>query len=124
MKPYAAGSAPSEVFKFKDRIYFAANYDGNGVELWETDGSGSGTLLVKDINPGANSSITWYGSVPTFTVMGDYFYFAADDGTNQTQLWKSDGSTVGTVMVKRIHPTSEPSLRQSSWPEAISFMVK
>jgi len=98
-------SAPSEVFKFKNKIYFAANYDGNGHELWETDGSEAGTLLVKDINPGAGSSITWYGGAPTFTVMGDYFYFAADDGVKQTQLWKSDGTTLGTVMVKQIHPT-------------------
>ena len=106
VKQYAHGSsAPSEVFKFKNKIYFAANYDGNGLELWETDGSEAGTLLVKDINVGAGSSITWYGGVPTFTVMGDYFYFAADDGINQTQLWKSDGTTLGTVMVKRIHPT-------------------
>src|SRR5688572_6905284 len=105
VKQYAPGSAPSEVFKFKNKIYFAANYDGNGLELWETDGSEAGTLLVRDINPGAGSSITWYGGIPTFTVMGDYFYFAADDGINQTQLWKSDGTTLGTVMVKRIHPT-------------------
>lgn len=106
VKQYAFGnSAPSEVFKFKNKIYFAANYDGNGWELWETDGSEAGTLLVKDINVGAGSSITWSGGMPTFTVMGDYFYFAADDGVNHTQLWKSDGTTLGTIMVKRIHPT-------------------
>ncbi len=106
VKQNALGSsAPSEVFKFKNKIYFAASYDGNGLELWETDGSEAGTQLVKDINLGPGSSITWYGGVPTFTVMDDYFYFAADDGINQTQLWKSDGTTLGTVMVKRIHPT-------------------
>src|SRR5262245_13320201 len=36
-------------------LYFTAR-DGNGVELWRTDGTPAGTSLVKDINPGPDES--------------------------------------------------------------------
>ena len=36
--------------------YFAAADDINGIELWRTDGTGPGTTLVRDINPGGDDS--------------------------------------------------------------------
>ena len=39
-----------------NKLYFSA-YDGtNGNELWESDGTAAGTVMVKDINPGADGS--------------------------------------------------------------------
>ncbi len=32
-------------------------------------------------------------------------YFRASDGTSDTGLWKSDGTTAGTVLVKNIYPS-------------------
>ena len=40
-------------------VFFVANDGIHGNELWKTDGSESGTVLVKDINPG------YEGSSPT-----------------------------------------------------------
>ena len=31
-------------------------------------------------------------------------YFRADDGNGKTELWKSDGTAEGTVLVKDINP--------------------
>ena len=76
-----------------------ANY-----ELWKSDGTSSGTLLVKEIYAG-NSS----GSFPSYsTTMNGILFFQATDGTG-AELWKSDGTTVGTVQVKDINSGSGSS---------------
>jgi ELWxxDGT repeat protein len=78
-------------------LYFDATDGVTGTELWKTDGSTAGTVLVKDINPGPSSSN------PTgFTTMGTAVYFSANDGVDGTELWKSDGTDAGTVLVQDI----------------------
>ena len=85
-----------------------------GWELYKTDGTTGGTVLVKDIRPGRdNSQPGW------LTHMGDgSIFFAADDGTHGVELWKSDGTTAGTYLVKDINPgvggvgAGEPGQRQ------------
>jgi len=37
---------------FNNALYFAANDGISGLELWKTDGTGAGTVMVKDICPG------------------------------------------------------------------------
>ena len=77
-----------------NHLYFSANDGINGMELWKTDGTVSGTMMVKDLNPGAT------GSNPTgLTVFNNVLYFAATDA-NGTELWKSDGTANGTVLFK------------------------
>ena len=90
-------------------VFFRADDGTNGLEFWKTDGTSSGTLMVKDINPGA--SCTSFGTtspcssvVLDLKVAGSTLFFRANDGTNGSELWKSDGTTAGTVMVKNINP--------------------
>ena len=49
--------------------------------------------MVKDINSGGSSSLS------QLIVVDNVLYFEADDGINGCQLWKSDGTETGTVMV-------------------------
>ena len=45
--------------------------------------------------------------------MGGYFYFAATDGPNGTtgrELWRTDGTSAGTTLVKDINPGAADSL--------------
>ncbi|QQW30492.2 hypothetical protein AP9108_07280 [Arthrospira sp. PCC 9108] len=82
-----------------DTLYFRANDPTNGTELWKSDGTQAGTVLLKDIWPGNG------GSFPSnFTVFNDTLYFQANDPTNGTELWKSDGTQAGTVLLKDINP--------------------
>ncbi len=54
-------------------------------------------FLVKDIYPGS------FGSYLGFvTALGNTLFFWANDGVNGYGLWKSDGTTAGTVLVADI----------------------
>jgi len=92
-------SAPTNMYKFNNLIYFSATDGITGAELWVTDGTEDGTVLLKDINPGEGSS-----NPERFAPAGDLLFFIAEDGTNGQELWVTDGTTDGTVMVKDINP--------------------
>src|SRR5262249_27563073 len=82
-------------------LFFTASDGSHGQELWKSDGTAAGTVLVKDINPGSN------GSNPTsLTNVNGTLFFTANDGSHGQELWKSDGTAAGTVMVKDINPGS------------------
>ena len=76
-----------------------AGYDANGAELWRSDGTEAGTFMILDLNEGDASSWAAGGAV-----MGELFYFAAEDSVNGTELWKTDGTAAGTALVKDILP--------------------
>ncbi len=86
-----------------ETIVFAASDPEHGEELWRTDGTAEGTVLLKDIRPGGYTS-PW-GSGPNssapfgFTNVNGVVYFAVS-GPAGTDLWKTDGTTDGTVLVK------------------------
>ena len=100
-------SAADNLTKVGSTLFFAADDGTNGLELWKSDGTGGGTVLVKDIRPGGASS-----GPHNLIAVGTTLYFAADDGTNGIELWKSDGTGAGTVLVKDIAagaPSSTPA---------------
>lgn len=85
-------------------LVFMAN-DSNGFEPWVTDGTETGTYMIKDICPGKKGSLfTSYGEDSFFTAYNGKLYFYADTSTIFTtpQLWATDGTTAGTVMIKDI----------------------
>lgn len=79
------------------KLLFSANDGTNGVELWISDGTATGTQMM-NINPGAAGS-----SPSVFLEYGGKLYFAATDGTNGRELWVSDGTVSGTQMFKDIN---------------------
>jgi ELWxxDGT repeat protein len=98
-------------------LYFRANDGQNGVELWKTDGTERGTKLVKDINPAdpdpttttckRNKNCAGGSWIDDLTLVGKTLYFSANDGQNGVELWKTDGTEAGTVLVEDINPSSE-----------------
>ena len=54
--------------------------------------------MVKNIRSASGSS-----NPASFAELNGELYFNASDGINGAELWKSDGTTTGTVMVKDIY---------------------
>ena len=94
-----AGSVPGALVAFNGLLYFAANDGVNGGELWKSDGTAAGTVLVKDVEPGSGGSF-----IEGMTAVGAALYFQAYRADTGPELWKSDGTESGTVMVKDITP--------------------
>ena len=82
------------------KVLFQASSGANNGELWITDGTTAGTTLVKEIKAGYTNA----GSNPSgFTELSNgKVLFQADDGVNGNELWITDGTSVGTTLLRAI----------------------
>lgn len=87
---------------FNDELYFIATDGPHGLEVWKSDGTADGTVMLKDIYPGSNGYLTPQFNFPYFTELNDKLYFAANDGVHGFELWETNGTEIGTQMVKDI----------------------
>lgn len=92
-------SITSSLVATNSTVYFAAEDGINGRELWRSDGTAAGTFMLKDVNPSSQDSIEYHAQLRSLFVWGSTLFFAADDGVNGRELWKSDGSSAGTVLL-------------------------
>lgn len=108
LKDINLGTPTSSANYFADvngTLFFSAT-DGtanNGYELWKSDGTTAGTMMVKDINP-TGSSFPYYS-----TNVNGIDFFRASNGLTGNELWKSDGTPGGTTLVKDIRPGTSSS---------------
>src|SRR5262245_45676717 len=72
--PPSAGSGPADFTDVGGIAFFRANDGTNGYELWKSDGTTTGTVPVKDVNPGAYSSLDGFSYLTN--VNGTLFFNA------------------------------------------------
>jgi ELWxxDGT repeat protein len=98
INPGAGNASPNYLTNVNGTLYFEAKTLTSGFELWKTDGTPAGTTMIGPvgggISPGAGNANPSY-----ITNVNGTVFFAADDATNGTELWKSDGTAAGTTMV-------------------------
>lgn len=86
------GVYPTQSVNINGISYFAANDGIHGEELWKSDGTIAGTVMVKDITPGVGST-----EFDGLFAVGDHVLFVIQDGKNSLALWSSDGTSDGTI---------------------------
>ena len=97
VKDINLGSGSSNTYHLTNvngTLFFNANDSIHGNELWKSDGTAAGTVMVADINPGSGSSYA-----EDLTNVNGTLFFTAGDDIHGNELWKSDGTAAGTVMV-------------------------
>ncbi len=96
------GGSVSTLKNVNNTLYFMGDDGTTGLELWKSDGTTVGTFLVKDINTGTAHS---FPDLDGFVIppANNIFYFTAATATNGQEVWRTDGTLVGTFIVKDIN---------------------
>jgi trimeric autotransporter adhesin len=100
IRPGSGNSIPSDFKVLNDSLaLFIADDSLHGKELWVTDGTTAGTLLLKDIYDGTGDA----DPKLIDTVGGKMIFFATKEGSGR-ELWATDGKLGGTDMLADIDP--------------------
>ncbi len=101
IKVFDPGHVTFNYFGVSNDLYFAENDAMYGTEPWKSDGTASGTFMLKDIFKGSQNSDPFF-----FTPYKGKVLFNAGDGKIGTELWITNGTEAGTVPVKDINTAS------------------
>jgi ELWxxDGT repeat protein len=73
---------PERLTAVNGALFFSGDDGIHGEELWKSDGTEAGTVLVEDINPGSGSS-----GPGSLTAVNGALFFGANDGVHGGELW-------------------------------------
>src|SRR5262249_22140479 len=105
----------------------SATTPASGSELWKTDGTTAGTVMVKDIQPGAGDAFDQaYDNDDVdlgnhWATLGGSVVFPANDGVTGQELWISDGTAAGTVSLGDLGPGAAGS--EPRWITAVAGRI-
>ena len=92
---------PTYITPLGDGVVFLAKDARHRIELWFSDGLPGGSGILRDVHLGPRSSTVQYQQ--TTTIDGEAYY-VLDDGIYAGEVWKTDGTAVGTVRVSDSWP--------------------
>lgn len=82
------------------RLYFLATSDAAGREPWVSDGTAAGTNMLLDIRAGVTGSSLASANPGYFHLWKNKVVFLARDGADAWGIWSTDGTSVGTKLLK------------------------
>jgi ELWxxDGT repeat protein len=91
----------TELVSFEDRLFFIAQDTPQHMSLWTSDGTGWGTMLIRDLGiapPGQG----YPDPSSDLTAFDGHLFFGAYDDSHGNQLWTSNGTRAGTRLWKVI----------------------
>jgi ELWxxDGT repeat protein len=106
---FSPGVFGSNYAVLKNKMYFSGYDNVNGGELWVTDGTTAGTHMVINMRTDG-AGILYSGSPMAITAYNSKIYFSASDDTHGQELFMTDGTAAGTVLVKDMWPGPDPSV--------------
>ena len=94
------GSEPQQFININGTMYFITIMrPGYYHQLWKSDGTVAGTVIVKDSIINTNTS----GIITFINLNNKLYYMLNTDGSSssakKTEMWKSDGTKSGTILV-------------------------
>lgn len=126
--PGADGSSPDFLRAVAGQVYFRASDPEPGLGLWRSDGSAAGTVRVDSFPPGILGAATgfdgayycviggtlwrsagsWLQQLPVprpvvgwpTPAAGFLFFMADEGGANGWELWRTDGTAAGTLLLR------------------------
>ena len=99
INPGTAGSFPGNFAVVNNTLYFSATTAVGSSALWSSNGTVTGTNAVASFKSQPQGTALFQNIPDAFALIGNTMLFAADDGTG-TELWKTDGTAAGTMMIK------------------------
>jgi ELWxxDGT repeat protein len=99
---YAYGSPRSLGFLPNGIALFFLDDGIHGMEWWRSDGTVAGTRLLKDANPGPNSSYWFLIGRPV--LVGNKLFVHLGTSTGGEEPWVSDGTAAGTRQIADLCP--------------------
>ena len=97
-------------------LVFAAADAAHGSELWASDGTQEGTALLVDSNPGSASFFRgvspdryWEFREPRLVGADTFAVLAGETASAGAELWVTDGTALGTGLLRDIYPGDYPS---------------
>lgn len=75
-------------------------YDGVEAGLWKSDGTAEGTVLVRNLGSALDGDLALPRKRNSAIHNGVLFFGASRPSSGEHELWRSDGTTEGTVLLK------------------------
>lgn len=89
---------PDTLYTFDNELYFEVLTATRGWQIWKTDGTADGTVIVTEFsNSKYNIDPSSQIKIKEFYTFNNNLYFTLG---SQLSLWKSDGTEAGTILVK------------------------